>query len=124
VRTRENKDLVVRLIEEVWNAGALDMLPELWADQTRGEATAMRDILINAFPDLHVEIDDLIAEDDRVVARLSFNGTHRGDFRGIAPTGRPVTFSAIRIYRVSRGKIVETWAVQDALGLLGQLKAA
>src|SRR3981081_2697326 len=55
VRTRENKDLVVRLIEEVWNAGALDMLPELWADQTRGEATAMRDILINAFPDLHVE---------------------------------------------------------------------
>jgi predicted ester cyclase len=79
VRTRENKDLVVRLIEEVWNAGALDMLPELWADQTRGEATAMRDILINAFPDLHVEIDDLIAEDDRVVARLSFNGTHRGD---------------------------------------------
>jgi predicted ester cyclase len=124
VETRENKDLVVRLIEEVWNAGALDVLPELWAEQTRGEAVAMRDVLVGAFPDLHVEIEDLIAEDDQVVARLSFSGTHRGDFRGIASTGRPITFSAIRIYRLSSGKIVETWAIQDALGLLGQLKTA
>jgi predicted ester cyclase len=124
VETRENKNLVVRLIDEVWNAGALDVLPELWAEQTRGEAVAMRNVLVGAFPDLHVEIEDLIAEDDQVVARLSFSGTHRGDFRGIAPTGRPITFSAIRIYRLSSGKIVETWAVQDALGLLGQLKAA
>jgi predicted ester cyclase len=124
VETRENKNLVVRLIDEVWNAGALDVLPELWAEQTRGEAVAMRNVLVGAFPDLHVEIEDLIAEDDQVVARLSFSGTHRGDFRGIAPTGRPITFSAIRTYRLSSGKIVETWAVQDALGLLGQLKAA
>lgn len=124
METRENKNLVVRLIDEVWNAGALDVLPELWAEQTRGEAVAMRNVLVGAFPDLHVEIEDLIAEDDQVVARLSFSGTHRGDFRGIAPTGRPITFSAIRIYRLSSGKIVETWAVQDALGLLGQLKAA
>ena len=124
METRENKNLVVRLIDEVWNAGALDVLPELWAEQTRGEAVAMRNVLVGAFPDLHVEIEDLIAKDDQVVARLSFSGTHRGDFRGIAPTGRPITFSAIRIYRLSSGKIVETWAVQDALGLLGQLKAA
>jgi predicted ester cyclase len=124
MRTRENKDLVVRLIEEVWNAGDLGVLPELWAEDTRGDAVAMRDTLTTAFPDLHVEIDDLIAEDDQVAARLTFSGTHRGDFRGIAPTGRGITFSAVRIYRLADGKITGSWAVQDALGLISQLTAA
>jgi predicted ester cyclase len=121
---QENKDLVVRLIEEVWNAGDLDALPGLWVEETRGEAIAMRDLLTAAFPDLHAGIDDLIAEDDQVVARLTFTGTHQGEFRGIAPTGRAITFSAIRIYRLADGKIVGSWAVQDALGLISQLKAA
>jgi predicted ester cyclase len=124
MRTRENKDLVVRLIEEVWNAGKLDALPELWAEETRDEALAMRDLLTAAFPDLRVDIDDLIAEDDQVVARLTFSGTHQGEFRGIAPTGRSISFSAVRIYRLTGGKIVGSWAVQDALGLVSQLKAA
>jgi predicted ester cyclase len=124
MRTRENKDLVVRLIEEVWNAGKLDALPELWVTETRDEALAMRGLLTAAFPDLRVAIDDLIAEDDQVVARLTFSGTHQGEFRGIAPTGRSITFSAVRIYRITDGKIVGSWAVQDALGLISQLKAA
>jgi predicted ester cyclase len=65
----------------------------------------------------------MVAEADRVVTRLTFEGTHRGPFRGIEPTGRRVRFGAIRIYRLSDGKVVETWAHQDALGLLQQLRA-
>jgi len=121
---QENKNVVVRLIEEVWNAGHLDALPALWAEESREEVLTTRDVLTAAFPDLHIEIDDLIAEDDQVVARLTFSGTHRGEFRGIAPTGRAITFSAIRIYRLAGGEITGSWAVQDALGLISQLKAA
>jgi predicted ester cyclase len=121
--TTSNKDLVVRLIDRVWNGGEHDLLPELWAEATRAEAAGMQSMLTGAFGDLRVEIEDLIAEDDRVVARLTFRGTHTGPFRDIPPTGREVSFTAIRIYRVADGKIAETWANQDSLGLLGQLRS-
>jgi uncharacterized protein YhfF len=120
---QENKDLVVRLIDEVWNGGNLGLLPELWAGPSRDEASGRHEILTGAFPDLRIDIDDLVAEGDRVVARLSFRGTHQGPFRDIAPTGRQVRFTAIRIYQVADGKITGTWANQDALGLLQQLRA-
>jgi ketosteroid isomerase-like protein len=119
----DNKKLVRRLIDEVWNAGDVAALAELWSEETSAEALGLHQLLTSAFPDLRVQIDDLIAEADRVAARLTFTGTHRGDFRGIAPTGRPVRFDAIRIYRIVQGKIAETWASQDALGLLQQLGA-
>ena len=118
-----NKDLVVRLIDEVWNAGDLRRLPELWDGPTRDEAYSLHKILTGAFPDLRIDIDDLIAEGDKVMARMTIRGTHRGHFRGIAPTGRQVIFTAIRVYRVADGKIVESWANQDVLGLLGQLQS-
>ncbi len=117
-----NKALVVRLIDEVWNARDLRQLPDLWSGPARDEAYSQHKILTGAFPDLRIEIEDLIAERDRVVTRLTFRGTHRGPFRGIAPTGLAVRFSAIRIYRIADGMIVESWANQDALGLLGQLQ--
>ena len=117
-----NKRLVIRLIDEVWNARDLRKLPELWSGPSRDEAYSQHKILTGAFPDLRIDIEDLIAEADRVVARLSLRGTHRGPFRGIAPTGRQVHFTAIRVYRIADGTIVESWANQDALGLLGQLQ--
>jgi uncharacterized protein YhfF/ketosteroid isomerase-like protein len=119
-----NKRLVVRLIDEVWNGGDIGLLAELWDGPSREEAYAMHQTLTGAFPDLRTDIEDLIAERDRVVARLSFHGTHRGEFRGIAPSGRTVRFTAIRVYRIADGKIVESWANQDALGLLNQLQSA
>lgn len=118
-----NKRLVTRLIDEVWNARDLGKLPELWSGPARDEAYSQHKILTGAFPDLRIDIEDLIAEADRVVARLSLRGTHRGPFRGIAPTGRGVHFTAIRVYRIAGGTIVESWANQDALGLLGQLQS-
>jgi uncharacterized protein YhfF len=118
-----NKRLVVRLIDEVWNGGDIALLAELWDGPSREDASALHQTLTGAFPDLRTDIEDLIAERDRVVARLSFRGTHQGEFRGIAPTGRAVHFTAIRVYRIADRKIVESWANQDALGLLNQLQA-
>jgi uncharacterized protein YhfF/ketosteroid isomerase-like protein len=121
---QRNKRLVVRLIDEVWNGGDTGLLAELWDGPSRDEAYALHQTLTGAFPDLRTDIEDLIAERDRVVARLSLRGTHQGEFRGIAPTGRAVHFTAIRVYRVADGKIVESWANQDALGLLTQLQGS
>jgi len=118
-----NKELVVRMIDEVWNAGDVDRLSEFWAESSRDEAEGLHRLLTAAFPDLRVEIEDLVAEHDKVVARLVFSGTHLGLWRDIPPSGRPVRFGAIRIYRIENGKVVETWAHQDALGLLQQIKA-
>ncbi|WP_216216206.1 ester cyclase [Amycolatopsis aidingensis] len=121
---RANKDLVIRLIERVWNAGKVELLPQLWAEDTRADALALHQVLTEAFPDLWVEIEELVAGEDRVVARLRLHGTHRGEFLGAEPTHRPVTLTAIRIYRIAGGRIVEALADQDAMGLLQQLREA
>jgi len=118
-----NKDLVRKMIDEVWNARDPGRLPQFWVDETRPEVEGLHHMLTEAFPDLHIDIDDIVAEADRVVTRLSFHGTHQGPFRDIEPTGRPVHFTAIRIYRIVGDRVVETWANQDSLGLLQQLKS-
>jgi steroid delta-isomerase-like uncharacterized protein len=76
-----------------------------------------------AFPDLHLTVEDSIAEEDRVVNRWRFRGTHRGEFYGVPPTEREVTTSGIDIWRIKGGKIVENQQVVDNLGLLQQLGA-
>jgi predicted ester cyclase len=119
---KANDDLVRRMITEVWNDERPDRLPSYWADSTRAEAEQLHAILTGAFPDLRITVEDTVAGDDKVAARMTFRGTHQGPFRGIEPTGRPVEFSSIRIYRIEDGKVAETWAEVDALGLLGQLR--
>ncbi len=74
-----------------------------------------------AFPDLHIRVEDIIAEDDRAVARYTLNATHNGDFMGIPATGRRVEISGIDISRISDGKVVEHWGNSDQLGLMQQL---
>ena len=74
-----------------------------------------------AFPDFHNTIEDLIAEGNRVAARLSYRGTHRGELFRIAPTGRRVTYSGIALFRIAGGKIIDVWVIGDTLGLLRQL---
>ena len=76
-----------------------------------------------AFPDFQATILDQIAEDDRVVTRKVFTGTHLGPLQGIEPTGRKVEIHVIDIVRVANGKIVEHWNCVDRLGLLAQLGA-
>jgi len=75
----------------------------------------------NAFPDLHYTIEDMIAEGDKVVVRLTFSGTHRGEFMGVAPTNKRVTTTAIFIQRIVSGKLVEEWSNADLLGFFQQL---
>ena len=74
-----------------------------------------------AFPDIHATIEDLIAEGDQVAGRVTTRGTHAGEFMGVAPTGKSVTWSAMFVFRFVGGKAVERWEARDALGLLQQL---
>ena len=75
----------------------------------------------SAFPDFHTTIEDQIAEDDKVATRWTMRGTHEGEFRGIAPTGRQISVTGIGIFRFSEGKVVESWDNFDQLGMMQQL---
>jgi steroid delta-isomerase-like uncharacterized protein len=78
----------------------------------------------SAFPDLQITIDELAAQDDRATARVTFRGTHQGEFQGIAPTGKTFTMAAIGMLRFADALVMEHWAVLDLLGLLQQLGVA
>ncbi|WP_225828318.1 ester cyclase [Streptomyces naphthomycinicus] len=82
------------------------------------------EVLLRAFPDLHVTIEDAIAEGDKVVFRNTVTGTHRGEYRGLAPTGRSVGYSEIFVLRFAAGRVAEIWGVVDVLTQLRQLGAA
>jgi steroid delta-isomerase-like uncharacterized protein len=89
-------------------------------------AAALKEVslaLLHAYPDLHLTVEDLIAEDDKVVGRTVVTGTHRGDYLGLAPTGRTVRYDEIFIFRFKDGRIAETWGVVDVLAQLRQLGA-
>lgn len=73
------------------------------------------------FPDFHETIEDLIAEGDKVWVRFTFTGTHTGEYRGVAPTGKKVTAEIVDIFRIVDGKVVEWWEVADALKMSKQL---
>lgn len=80
-------------------------------------------MLLRAFPDLHVTVADMIEEESKVVGRNVLTGTHRGDYMGIPPTGRTVTYNEIFIFRFANGRIAETWGVVDVFSQLLQLGA-
>jgi steroid delta-isomerase-like uncharacterized protein len=79
--------------------------------------------LLRAYPDLHVAVQDMFGEDDRVVSRNTVTGTHRGEYLGVPPTGRFVTYDEMIIVRFADGRIAETWGVVDLLSQLKQLGA-
>jgi predicted ester cyclase len=79
--------------------------------------------LLAAFPDLKGVIDDMIVKGDYLVARYHYQGTHRGAYGGIAPTGKRVTVKGIEINRIAGGKFAETWGISDTFGLMRQLGA-
>ncbi|HEY2053978.1 MAG TPA: ester cyclase [Solirubrobacterales bacterium] len=90
-------------------------------------AAAMKEVfghLNTAFPDLHIEIDDLIAEGDKVVSRNTVTGTHRGEFMGLAATGRKVSYDEIFVFRFADGRVVETRGVVDMVSLMRQLRVS
>jgi predicted ester cyclase len=79
--------------------------------------------MYNAFSDLHLTIDDIIVEGDKVAARFTFSGTHKGEFLGIPPTNKKVTIWGIWIDRIAGGKFVESWVRYDSLSFMQQLGA-
>ena len=117
----ENKTLVRRFLDEVYNKGNLAVADELVAlgyishnelnvevlgpEGIKKAANMQR----SAFPDLVTTIDDLIAEDDKVVVRGHDQGTHQAEFMGFPPTGKQFTITWIDIFRVEQGKLVEAW---------------
>jgi predicted ester cyclase len=136
--TAANKAIVVQLYEEIFNKGNLDLADHLVAPNAvnhdpavppgipsngpQGLKSAVT-MLRSAFPDDHHTIEDLIAEGDKVVVRLTHSGTHQGNFMGLAPTGKHITNTAIYIFRFASGQLVEYWGNRDDLGLLQQLEA-
>lgn len=130
--TEENKTLVRRYVEAI-HGGNIGEGEELLAPDFAfhvsgtpgpldGEAFGQLFAgFLSAFPDMAVTVEDLIAEGDRVAARVTTRGTHAGELMGLAPTGSRVEWSGISITRHANGKIVEQWGEFDALGLLQQL---
>jgi predicted ester cyclase len=124
VSLEENKALVRREQEELWNhTGNLDAAVELFAaeqaEAARQEAANFR----RGFPDVVSTIEDLIAEGDKVVARWRSRATHRGEYVGVPPTGKEVEFTGISVYRIEGDRIGESWTIEDELGLRRQLGA-
>jgi len=130
-----NKHLIRRWFEEVWNQGREATIDELFSAD--GIAHGLGDteadvrgpeqfklfvrILRGSFADLHISVEDVIAENDTVVARVRLEGTHTGDGLGLAPTGNRVRVAGIAVVRFANGQAVEAWNVWDQLGLLRQI---
>lgn len=126
MREEENKAVVRRLWEEVWNRADLAVADRIFDAAYAAHEKAFVPVVRAAFPDSHHTIEDLIAEGDKVVTRFTRHGTHRGEFMGVPPTGRRVAVGGIWIHRLEAGRIVEgrEWGQVDWLGLLQQLGAA
>jgi steroid delta-isomerase-like uncharacterized protein len=134
VSTQENKALARRVLEEMFNKGNLDLADEVFAPDYVDHDPAMPEdirgpegfkeyvsIFRTAFPDIHLEIEDQVAEGDKVVTRWTGTGTHEGDLMGIAPTGNKVTLPGMEIVRISGGKLAEGWEGYDSMVLMEQL---
>jgi steroid delta-isomerase-like uncharacterized protein len=133
--TATNRLVVRRTFERFLNGGELELAPQLYAPDVVYHASdgeelhgwaAIRELVVRyrrAFPDVVATVHDLIAEGDLVAARFTATGTHAGELRGIAPTGREVRMSGISMYRLRDGRIVEEWEGMCRLGMLEQIGA-
>jgi steroid delta-isomerase-like uncharacterized protein len=129
----DNKALVRLTADEVWSKGNLSIVDEIYAPhflchsiagpEWRGREGIRQQVTNHrvAFPDWHEQIEDIIAEGDRVAIRFTSQGTHKGEFQGMLPTGRRVNISEVAIYRIADGKIVEQWLFPDIARLQRQL---
>ena len=131
--TQENKAIISRLYEELEDKGNKDVIDEIFATNCVLHFPGGIDLhgpegykefrvpLDTALPDLKHSIEDMIVEADKVVARFILRGTYRGEFMGIAPTGKQVMLTSIAIYRIAGGKVVEGWCNADDFSLFQQL---
>jgi predicted ester cyclase len=114
-------ELIAKTIDEVIDPDAAIRTP-LPLEATGAElAKEVWTMLLRGYPDLHITIEDLIEEGDKVVFRNTVTGTHGGEHMGLPPTGKAVTYNEIFIARFANGRIVETWGVVDVLSQMKQL---
>ena len=132
---QENKDLARRFMDEVWNKGNLNFIDEVTdpnfvshdpasPEDMGGGVEGMKrftEMYRNAFPDIQMSVEDVIAEGDKVVTRWTVRATHQGELMGIPPSGNRVEVTGISIDRIEGGKVVETWSNYDAMGMMQQL---
>lgn len=132
----QNQALVGRFIDEIFNRGNLGAADELLAPdfieheelppgvpRDREGVKMLSSMLRSAFPDLKASVEDIIAVGDKVVVRMTWSGTHRGEFMGVPATGKRVSIGVIDIIRVSGGKLVEHWGQMDSMGMMQQIGA-
>jgi steroid delta-isomerase-like uncharacterized protein len=136
--SEHNKAFIRRWFEEVWNKGREEAIDEMFAEE--GVANGLVDEsgqplrgpagfkpffrkFREAFPEIEVVVEDTVAEGDKVAARCTVRGRHRGDALGFAATEQPVEFTGITIVRLSKGKIVEAWNNFDFMSMFQQLGA-
>jgi steroid delta-isomerase-like uncharacterized protein len=131
--TSDSKAIARRFLVDAFAGGNFDLFDQLLAptyvdhDAPPGippgptGIRALADTFRTAFPDMRFTIHDVVAEGDRVVARYTFAGTHRGELMGIPPTGKEVAMPGISIYRIAEGRMQEAWVQYDMLGMLRQL---
>jgi steroid delta-isomerase-like uncharacterized protein len=132
--SEQNKTLARRWFEDLFSRGNLDAANEILSaefvdhlthEDERGleELKHYVSIYRSAFPDIQDTVEDIVAEGDKVVVRWTSSGTHQGEFMGVAPTGRHVTFTGMRLFLIADNKIVESWVNIDERGLQEQLGA-
>ena len=116
------KDVVRSYFEEVLNGRHLDAVERYFADQRLVEGVRRGCFAyFEAFPDLHVSIDELIGEGDRVFCRSTMTGTHDGEYKGIPPTGRHISSESAEVFQVADGRFVGYWCLANVAGLMRQL---
>ncbi len=131
----ENKALLRRYVEEVWQNGNIAALDDFLAPTyqrhvsptapplTREGQTQRLTRFRAAFPDVELTVEDVLAEGDRIAFRSTIHGTHQGAFQGIAPTGIRITVALLDVVRIEKGRFAEQWGGPDLLDLLRQLGA-
>jgi predicted ester cyclase len=128
-----NKGIMRRIFDEVWNQGQLDAIDELFSPdyvahglppQVSPDREGLRQFIgayLAAFPDIHMQVEDLIAEGDKVVTRITGRGTHQGELMGIPATGNQIQITTVVIARIEGSQNVEAWIQSDQFGLMVQL---
>jgi steroid delta-isomerase-like uncharacterized protein len=131
--SQAHKELFGRLYHSIWNERRLEFIEHVIADTHAisdptvaggavGPSAYRRQVerFLTGLPDLHFEVDDTITEKDKLVVYWTITGTHRGEFLGVPPTNKKVSFSGITINQIRNGKIIESTVIWDGLGLLEQ----
>jgi predicted ester cyclase len=120
--SEQSKELVRKYYEEVINGRNLDAVVDYFADERIVEGVRRGCFsYFTAFPDLHVSLDELIAEGGAVFLRSTLTGTHDGEYKGIPATGRHVAAEAAEVFRIADGKFVGYWCLTNVAGLMRQI---